>query len=119
MKRRSFFSFHVQYGWGVTKMVLETHKNGLLTGLAPDLVENGVGILQYADDTILCVSHDPEKAINLKLVLFMFELMSGLKFNFSRSEFFSWVETILLHGSILIFSTIMWGSFPRNILVSQ
>ena len=36
-------------------------------------------ILQYADDTVLCVEHNPEKALNVKLLLYMFELMSGLK----------------------------------------
>jgi hypothetical protein len=49
-------------------------------------VENGVAILQYADDTVLCVEHDPEKALNLKLLLYMFELMSGLKINYQKSE---------------------------------
>jgi hypothetical protein len=72
----------------LNKMMLEAQKNGLLTGLAPDLVENGVGILQYADDTIICISHEPDKAVNLKLLLLLFELMSGLKINFSMSEIF-------------------------------
>jgi hypothetical protein len=57
-------------------------------GLAPDLVENGVGILQYVDDTDICISHDPEKAVNFKLLLTIFELMSGLKINFTKSELF-------------------------------
>jgi hypothetical protein len=54
----------------------ECSKNGLLVSLVPDLVENGVVVLQYADDTVLCISHDAEKAMNLKLLLYMFELMS-------------------------------------------
>ena len=49
----------------LTKMVLQAQRNGLFTGLADDLIENGVAILQYADDTVLCIKHDPEKAINL------------------------------------------------------
>jgi hypothetical protein len=48
----------------------------------------GVAVLQYADDTVLCISHDLEKAVNLKLLLYMFELMSGLKINYSKSEIF-------------------------------
>jgi hypothetical protein len=56
-------------------------------GLAPDLVENGVGILQYVDDTVICISHDPG-AVNLKLLLTIFKLMSGLKINFMKSELF-------------------------------
>jgi hypothetical protein len=54
----------------------ECSKNGLLVSLVPDLVENGVVVLQYADDMVLCISHDAEKAVNLKLLLYMFELMS-------------------------------------------
>jgi hypothetical protein len=49
-------------------MVLEAQQNDLLVGLAPDLIEKGVAIMQYADDTVICISHDPEKAINLKLL---------------------------------------------------
>jgi hypothetical protein len=72
----------------LTKMVLEAQENGLLTGLAPDLVDKGVAIMQYADDTVLCLAHDFDKAINLKLLLYLFELMSGLKINYQKSEIF-------------------------------
>jgi hypothetical protein len=61
----------------------------LFEGLAPDLIDKGVAILQYADDTVLCLSHNPAKAVNVKLLLFMFELMSGLKINFTKSEIFT------------------------------
>ena len=47
-----------------------------------------MGILQYADDTVLCFEHDIEKAVNIKLVLYLFELMSGLKINYDKSEVF-------------------------------
>lgn len=73
----------------LTKMILTAQGNGLIVGMAPDLIDKGVVVLQYADDTILCVNHDQEKAINLKLLLYMFELMSGLKVNYSKSEIFS------------------------------
>lgn len=36
-------------------------------GLLPDIIPTGVAVLLYADDTVLCINHDPEKAINLKL----------------------------------------------------
>lgn len=72
----------------LTKMVLTAQKNGLFVGLAADLITNGVAILQYADDTVICIEHDLEKAVNLKLLLYMFELMSGLKINFLKSEIF-------------------------------
>ncbi|KAM0914187.1 hypothetical protein ACQ4PT_011721 [Festuca glaucescens] len=65
----------------LTKMVLKAQENCLLVGLAPDLIPNGVAVLQYAGDTVLCICHEPDKAVNLKLLLYMFELMSGLKIN--------------------------------------
>jgi hypothetical protein len=32
-------------------------------------------VLQYANDTVFYIKHDPEQAVNLKLLLYMFELM--------------------------------------------
>lgn len=43
-------------------------------------------ILQYADDTILCFKKDMNGAANLKLLLYLYEPLSGLKINFSKSE---------------------------------
>ena len=73
----------------LTKMVLSAQDNGLITGFAADIIDKGVAILQYADDTVLCIKHDPEQAVNLKLLLYLFELMSGLKINFMKSEIMS------------------------------
>ena len=42
-------------------------------------VVNGLSIFQYADDTILFLDHDIEQAKNLKLLLSVFQQMSGLK----------------------------------------
>lgn len=52
------------------------------------MVEGGVSILQYADDTIIFIEHDIAKARNMKLVLCLFEYLSGLKTNFNKSELF-------------------------------
>jgi hypothetical protein len=43
----------------LAKMVLEAQANNLLVGLIPDLIDKGVAIMQYVDDTVLCISHDP------------------------------------------------------------
>jgi hypothetical protein len=51
-------------------------------------VEGGVSILQYDDDTILFMEHDLDKALNMKLILCIFEQLSGLKINFHKSEIF-------------------------------
>jgi hypothetical protein len=52
------------------------------------LVDDGLSILQYVDDTILFMEHDLEKAKNMKLLLSVFEQLSGLKINFHKSEIF-------------------------------
>jgi len=52
------------------------------------LIDGGLSILQYADDTILFMDHDLEKARNMKLLLSAFEQVSGLKINFHKSELF-------------------------------
>lgn len=45
-----------------------------------------MALLQYADDTILCIQDDLEMAQNLKWLLYLYESMSGLKINFNKSE---------------------------------
>ena len=61
---------------------------GQFRGLVPNLVDEGLSILQYADDMILFMEDDLEEAKNLKLVLVAFEKLSGLKINFHKSELF-------------------------------
>lgn len=57
-----------------------------MKGLVLELIENGVAILQHADDNILCLQDADTIAQNAKLLLYLFENMSGLKINFSKSE---------------------------------
>jgi len=52
------------------------------------LVDDGLSILQYADDTVLFLEDNLEEAKNLKLVLGAFEKLAGLKINFHKSELF-------------------------------
>jgi hypothetical protein len=56
--------------------------------LTKSLIDDGLSILQYADDTIIFLDHDLEQARNLKLLLTVFEQMSSLKINFHKSEIF-------------------------------
>jgi hypothetical protein len=62
--------------------------DGQIEGVIPHLVDGGLSIRQYADDTILFMEHDIEKAQNLKLILAAFAKLSGLKINFHKSELF-------------------------------
>jgi hypothetical protein len=75
-------------------VLIERSKNlGYFSGLVPHLVDDGLSILQYADDTILFLEDDLEKAKNMKMVLCAFEKLSGLKINFHKSELFTFGET--------------------------
>jgi hypothetical protein len=69
-------------------MIARAKEDGQVGSLVPHLVEGGVSILQYADDTILFMEHDLAKAVNMKLILCIFEQLSGLKINFHKSEIF-------------------------------
>jgi hypothetical protein len=60
----------------------------IINGLIAHLVDRGVSILQYADDTIIYLDHDLEKALNMKLILCFLEQLLGLKINFHKSEVF-------------------------------
>jgi hypothetical protein len=66
--------------------------DGQISGIVPHLVDDGLSILQYADDTILFMDHDLDKARNMKLLLCAFEQLSGLKINFHKSELFCFGE---------------------------
>ena len=55
-------------------LIKRANGKDLVSGLVPHLVDGGVSILQYADDTILFMEHDLLKAKNLKLTLCLFEI---------------------------------------------
>jgi hypothetical protein len=61
---------------------------GPFIGVIPHLVNGGLSILQYADDTIIFLDNDLEGAKNMKLLLSAFEQLSGLKIYFNKSEMF-------------------------------
>jgi hypothetical protein len=65
-------------------LISRAKEEAQLTGLVPHLVDRGLSILQYADNTNLFMDHNIEKAINLKLLLCAFEQLLGLKINFHR-----------------------------------
>src|SRR4051812_17682988 len=73
-------------------MIERAKLDNQIEGVVPHLVDGGLSILQYADDTILFMEHDLDKAVNLKLILSAFEELSGLKINFHKSELFCFGE---------------------------
>jgi hypothetical protein len=62
--------------------------DGQIPGVIPHILDDGLSILQYADDTVLFMEHNFDQARNMKLLLTAFEQISGLKINFHKSEIF-------------------------------
>jgi hypothetical protein len=75
-------------GDGLALLLNKGQEEGLVKGLVPHLIDGGISILQYADDTILLLEDDLENARNVKYILCLFEQISGLKINFHKSEIF-------------------------------
>jgi hypothetical protein len=98
----------------LTRLVLKAQSNGLVTGLISNLIPLGVTILQYVDDTILCLDHDFEKARNMKLLLYLYEKMSWLKINFEKSEVMGGDDEIALMYAEIFNCNI--DSFPLTTL---
>jgi hypothetical protein len=69
-------------------LISRAKEDGQINGLVPYLVEGGLSILQYTDDTILFMENNMEQEKNMKLLLCAFEKLLGLKINFYKSELF-------------------------------
>jgi hypothetical protein len=69
-------------------LIKRAKEDGQINRIIPHLVDDGLSILQYVDDTIIFLDHDFEQAKNMKLLLTVFEELSGLKINFHKSEIF-------------------------------
>ena len=67
-------------------LIKRAQVNGLLRGVAQNLVDGGLSMLQYADDTVFFIEANEADALNLKYLLCCFEHLSGLKINYHKSE---------------------------------
>jgi len=54
-------------------LIKRAKDDGQIGGVIPHLVDDGLSILQYADNTILFLDHDIEQAKNMKPLLSVFE----------------------------------------------
>jgi hypothetical protein len=70
----------------LSRMLQKATRANLIKGLGEDLIEGGVVSLQYADDTILFIEKEKTYARNLKWILTCFEMMSGMRINYHKSE---------------------------------
>jgi len=87
--RRPSFSFSLQhYSVGLSCMLQPGCDLGLIEGVSIGQAGLALSHLQFADDTLIFISSSLESMQNVKRILLCFELMSGLKVNFSESSIF-------------------------------
>ena len=53
-------------------LIVRAKEDGQVVGLIPHLVDGGVCILQYVNDTVIFMEYDMEKAMDMKLILCIF-----------------------------------------------
>jgi len=87
-----------------------------LSGVVPHLIEGGLSILQYVDDTILFLDHNLEQAQNMKNILCAFEQLSGLKINFHKSEIFCFGQAKNCENQYMELFGCNPGTFPIKYL---
>ena len=75
-----------------------------------------MSILEYADDTVIFLDHDLEKAKNMKILLCVFEKLSDLKINFHKSEIFCFGQAQECENAYSEIFGCKSGSFPFRYL---
>lgn len=100
----------------LTVLINRAKEDGQIVGVVPHLINDGLSILQYADDTVLFMDHDLEKAHNMKLLLFVFEQLSGLKINFHKSELYCFGEAKDFENEYMELFGCSTGQFPFRYL---
>jgi hypothetical protein len=71
----------------LNKMLKKASRKGYVSGLLESYVPGSILALQYGDDTLLFSSCDKPALRNLKIVLMLFEKVSGMKINFIKGKF--------------------------------
>jgi retron-type reverse transcriptase len=97
-------------------LINRAKNEGHINGVVPHLVDDGLSILQYDDDTIIFLDHDLERARNLKLLLCAFEQLSGLKINYHKSEIFGYGEAKEVQEEYSNIFGCLCGSYPFKYL---
>lgn len=91
-------------------------KHGHITGVLNNLILGGISYIQYADDTVSMVDTTEQSIINLKLILYCFEWLSGLKINYHKSEVFIFGESQGEKERLANMLNCVLGDFPMRYL---
>ncbi|XP_026452409.1 uncharacterized protein LOC113352864 [Papaver somniferum] len=75
-------------GEALTFMIKKAQEQGIISGF--QVKTNGMNIShpQFVDDTLIFLDSDVEQVRNLRSILLSFELLSGLKINFAKSQIY-------------------------------
>jgi hypothetical protein len=67
----------------ILAIIINRAKNeSQIDGMIPNIIDDGLSILEHVDNTILLVDHNIDQARNMKLIPTTFEKIFGLKINF-------------------------------------
>ena len=100
----------------LTLFINRAKEENQLSGVVPHLLDGGLSILQYADDTILFLEHSLEQALSMKTILCAFEQLSGLKINFHKSEIFCFGDAKNFERQYMEMFGCQVGEFPIRYL---
>jgi hypothetical protein len=73
-------------------LIARARDNGQIGGLVPHLVDGGLSILQYADDTVFFTENNFAKVVNMKFILTFSSNYVLSKLTFIRARYFSLVR---------------------------
>ena len=89
---------------------------GHISGVLNDVLPGGMSHIQYADDTVIMIDESKKSILNLKLILYCFEWLSGLKINFHKSEVFVFGADDHEEKEMANMLNCSLGSFPMKYL---
>lgn len=69
----------------LNKLINKAQERGIIEGIKFDFHNHPVTHFQYADGTILFLKNDVYSIRGIKKVLLLFQVISGLSINFSKS----------------------------------
>ena len=96
----------------LNKAVQKNH----ITGIFAYLIPGGISHIQYADDTVIMIDGSEQSTVNLKLILYCFEWLSGLKINFHKSDVYVFGESQDRKEEVANMLNCRFGEWPMKYL---
>jgi hypothetical protein len=91
-----------------TRMLSKAALKGYISGFMDDVYPGGVISLQYADDTLLFLSHNKNVAVYLKWIMIFFCLAFYCLFSFCRIDFCFYRPSFSLFFFDIILFLFLW-----------